>query len=70
MPLARCIAGWNAAASCNADHELQQEAEEERSLDEILERLHRHGRESLSPEDRHAARTHQRPLSQPAQSLG
>lgn len=33
-------------------HELQQEAEEERSLDEILERLHRHGRESLSPEDR------------------
>jgi hypothetical protein len=33
-------------------HEQQQEADEERSLDEILERLHRHGRESLSPEDR------------------
>lgn len=33
-------------------HQLQQEAEEERSLDEILERLHQHGRESLSPEDR------------------
>ncbi len=33
-------------------HELEQEAEEERSLDEILERLHQFGRDSLSPEDR------------------
>lgn len=33
-------------------HQRQQEAEEERRLDEILQRLHRHGRESLSPEDR------------------
>jgi hypothetical protein len=33
-------------------HQQQLEAEEERCLDEILERLHQHGRESLSPEDR------------------
>lgn len=33
-------------------HRRQQEAEEERRLDEILQRLHQHGRQSLSPEDR------------------
>jgi hypothetical protein len=33
-------------------HQRQQEADEERSLDEILERLHQYGRESLSPADR------------------
>jgi len=33
-------------------HEVEQEAEEERCLDEILERLHQFGRGSLSPEDR------------------
>ena len=33
-------------------HQQQREAEDERSLDEILQRLHQYGRESLSPEDR------------------
>jgi Zn-dependent protease len=32
-------------------HQHEQEAEEERTLDEILQRLHQYGRESLSPED-------------------